>query len=77
MTPLEEINLDITNERNWFKSDKDILFGMLLALYNQGVITMEIFDLLNNKVSDLNTHFKVMEIQCHKLKDIINNKEQQ
>ena len=69
--PIEEIELDVTSVRNWFKTDKDILSGMLLALYNQGIITMETFDLLNNKITQLDVHFKGLEIQWYKLKDLI------
>lgn len=75
MEPIEEIQLDVTSERNWFKTDKDILDGMLLALYNQGIITMETFDLLNNQISQLEFHFKGLEIQYYKMKDLINKKD--
>jgi hypothetical protein len=76
MTELEEINLDIINERNRFNINIDLLNGFLAALRKENVITEESLQWFGCTIAQIQTHFKAMEIQCHKLKDIIDNKEQ-
>lgn len=71
MTPLEEIQLDITNERNWFNSDIELLNGFIAALRKENIITEETIQWLGCTIAQIQTHFSGMEIQCCKLKDLI------
>lgn len=76
MTPIEEIDLDMINERNWFNTDIDLLNGFLAALRKENIITEETIQWLGCTIAQIQTHFKGLEIQCYKLKDLI-KKEQQ
>ena len=67
---IEDIELDVRNIHGWFELDAERLRGFIVALQNQGVITPETSNWLSLQVDNLSTHFKGLEIQYYKVKDL-------
>lgn len=67
---IEDIELDVRNIHSWFELDVERLRGFIVALQNQGVITSETSNWLSFQVDNLSTHFKGLEIQYYKAKDL-------
>ena len=70
MKQIEDIELSVRNEHSWFELDEERLRGFILALQNQGVITNETAVWIAEQILQLETHFKGLEIQYYKMKDI-------
>lgn len=68
---IEDIELDVRNTHSWFELDAERLRGFIVALQSQGVITPETSNWLSLQVENLSTHFKGLEIQYYKAKDLI------
>lgn len=68
---VEDIELDVRNLHGWFELDAERLRGYIVALQNQGIITPETSNWLSLQVDNLTTHFKGLEIQYYKAKDLI------
>lgn len=68
---IEDIEFDVRNIHGWFELDTERLRGFIVALQNQGVITPETSNWLILQVDNLSTHFKGLEIQYYKAKDLI------
>lgn len=68
---IEDIELDVRNMHSWFELDTERLRGFIVALQSQGVITPETSNWLSLQVENLSTHFKGLEIQYYKAKDLI------
>lgn len=69
--PIEEIDLDIINLRNWFAHDQAKVLGGIDSLEMQHIIETTAADWLRHMIEQLEVHFKGLEIQCYKLKDLI------
>ena len=67
---IEDIELDVRCIHSWFELDAEKLRGFIVALQNQGVITAETSNWLSLHVDNLSTHFKGLEIQYYKAKDL-------
>ena len=67
---IEDIELDVRKIHSWFELDAERLRGFIVALQNQGVITPETSSWLSLQVDNLSTHFKGLEIQYYKMKDL-------
>ena len=67
---IEDIELDVRNIHNWFELDAERLRSFIVALQNQGAITSETSNWLSLQIDNLSTHFKGLEIQYYKMKDL-------
>lgn len=70
MTEIERIELDVANARMWFAYDKEKVCGGVDSLEMQGVITYNTAEWLRNIINQLDVHFKALEIEYYKMKDI-------
>lgn len=69
-TPIEDIELDVTNARMWFEYDREKLLGGVETLEAQNVLTYTTAEWFREQIKQLDTRFKALEICYYKMKDI-------
>lgn len=69
-TPIEDIELDVSNARMWFEYDREKLSGGVETLENQNILTYGTAEWFREQIKQLDTRFKALEICYYKMKDI-------
>ena len=69
-TPIEDIELDVTNARMWFEYDREKLLGGVETLETQNVLTYTTAEWFREQIKQLDIRFKALEICYYKMKDI-------
>lgn len=70
MNEIERIDLDVANARMWFAHDQEKITGGVETLEMQHVISNSTADWFRNMINQLEVHFKALEIQYYKIRDI-------
>lgn len=69
-TPIEDIELDVSNARMWFEHDREKLLGGVETLEAQNVLTYATVEWFREQIKQLDIRFKALEICYYKMKDI-------
>ena len=70
MNEIERIDLDVANARMWFAYDQEKITGGVEALEMQHIISNSTADWMRNMINQLEVHFKALEIEYYKMRDI-------
>lgn len=70
LTPIEDIELDVSTARTWFGQDREKLFGGVETLEAQNVLTYTTAEWFREQIKQLDGRFNTLEICYYKMKDI-------